>query len=149
MGDLSSPTRDRTHGPCSGSAESQPLDPQGSPSPSCLTGSTDLSLHRNTTPLPRLPGPTWLVLCSFSNQIPRHPSLRSLHPRRVTSSLVPHKGPAASCHGAVTHAVPSVWNAVPSTLQLRDSFSPFRPQPKAVSPGSFPDARSEDSAWEV
>ena len=31
MWDLSSPTRDRTRVPCSGSAESQPLDHQGSP----------------------------------------------------------------------------------------------------------------------
>ena len=31
MRDLSSPTRDQTHAPCSGSAESQPLDGQGSP----------------------------------------------------------------------------------------------------------------------
>ena len=31
MRDLTSPTRDRTSGPCSGSAASQPLDRQGSP----------------------------------------------------------------------------------------------------------------------
>ena len=31
MWDLSSPTRDRTRAPCSGSAESQPLDCQGIP----------------------------------------------------------------------------------------------------------------------
>ena len=31
MWDLSSPTRDRTHTPCLGSVESQPLDHQGSP----------------------------------------------------------------------------------------------------------------------
>ena len=31
MWDLSFPNRDRTHAPCSGSAESQPLDHQGSP----------------------------------------------------------------------------------------------------------------------
>ena len=30
MWDLSFPTRDRTHAPCSGSAESSPLDHQGS-----------------------------------------------------------------------------------------------------------------------
>ena len=32
--DLSSPTRDRTHAPCSGSPEFQPLDRQGSPTAS-------------------------------------------------------------------------------------------------------------------
>ena len=35
--DLSSPTRDRTHAPCSGSAESKPMDGQGIPhNPFCL-----------------------------------------------------------------------------------------------------------------
>ena len=36
MWDLSSPTRDQTHAPCSGTMESKPLDSQGSPNPLIL-----------------------------------------------------------------------------------------------------------------
>lgn len=40
MWDVGSPTRVRTHAPCIGSAESQPLDSQGSPNVSFLLTAT-------------------------------------------------------------------------------------------------------------
>jgi len=60
----------------------------------------------------------------------------------VTLPLAPQKGPASSCLRTLTHAVPTVWNAILSTLHILDSFSSFWPQLKAISLVSFPDTLS-------
>ena len=78
MWDLSSPTRDQTRAPCSGSMESSPLDRQGSPKAAVLTRVVRESLSKVT-----------------AEQRPREVGLRAEHSRpEGAARAVPNSGDA-------------------------------------------------------